>query len=329
MLVDLFNRKVNYLRLSVTDRCDLRCVYCMKEDTTFLPKKEILTLEQIERLCDIFIGQGIKKIRLTGGEPLVRKNIMELIKNLGKKINKSNLKELNLTTNGTLLDKYAYELKKNGIKRINVSLDTLNPDKYKKITRLGNIEKAFNGIDAAIKNGIKIKINVVALKNFNENELEEIFIWCGKKGVDITFIEVMPMGETEIHRFDQYMPLTNIKNYLEDKYSLEDLNLSTGGPAKYKICKKFNIKVGFITPLSHNFCANCNRVRITCTGKLYLCLGQEKFIDFRKYLIKDYSNDKIIKLIHSSMKIKPKGHDFTIDRNTKPYLNRFMNTTGG
>ena len=329
MLSDLFNRRVNYLRVSVTDRCDLRCQYCMKENPEFLPKNEILTLEELERLCDIFIEQGIEKIRLTGGEPLVRKNIIELINNLGKKINNSNLKELTLTTNGTLLDKYAKDLKKAGINRINVSLDTLDPIKYSKITRNGDINKVFNGIEEALKNKIQIKINVVALKNFNDDEFDKILIWCGKKGIDVTFIEVMPMSETEINRYDQYMPLTNIKEYLHSKYLLKASNKSTGGPAKYELFEKYNIKVGFITPLSNNFCDNCNRVRITCTGKLYLCLGQEKFIDFKQLLKGDYSNKKIINLIYDSMKIKPKGHDFIIEKKSKPYLDRFMNTTGG
>ena len=329
MLKDIFNRNINYLRLSVTDRCDLRCQYCMNEKMEFLPKKEILSFEEIERLIDVFIDQGIEKIRLTGGEPLVRKNINKLIYKIGKKIDKTNLKELTLTTNGTLLRKYAEDIKIAGIKRINISLDTLDPIKYRKITRLGNIEKVFEGIEAALNNNLKIKINVVALKNFNENELEKILLWCAEMGIDVTFIEVMPMGETDYYRFDQYLSLNNIRHEFKEKFSLKSSKYKTGGPARYEFFEKYNINVGFITPLTQNFCENCNRIRITCTGKLYMCLGQEKFIDFKRILKNDYSNQKIVELIQKAMDSKPKGHDFIIDEKTKPYLSRFMNTTGG
>ena len=315
--------------MSVTDRCDLRCNYCMKEKMSFLPKKEILSFEQVERLIDIFISQGIEKIRLTGGEPLIRKDIGKLIANIGSKINKNNFKELTITTNGTLLNKYANELKLSGIKRINISLDTLDPLKYEKITRLGKIKKVMDGIDSALKYGLKIKINVVALKNFNENEFEKIILWCGKMGIDVTFIEVMPMGETDQYRVDQYLPLNNIRENLKNKFLLKSSNYKTGGPAKYELFEKYNIKVGFITPLTKNFCDDCNRIRITCTGRLYMCLGQENYIDFKDFLTKDYSNDKILDLIHQSIKSKPKGHNFIIDKKTKPYMSRFMNTTGG
>ena len=329
MLKDIFNRNINYLRLSVTDRCDLRCQYCMNEKMEFLPKKEILSFEEIERLIDVFIDQGIEKIRLTGGEPLVRKNINKLIYKIGKKIDKTNLKELTLTTNGTLLSKYAEDIKIAGIKRINISLDTLDPIKYRKITRLGNIERVFEGINASLNNNLKIKINVVALKNFNENELEKILLWCAEMGIDITFIEVMPMGETDYYRFDQYLSLNNIRQKFKEKFSLKSSKYKTGGPARYEFFEKYNINVGFITPLTQNFCENCNRIRITCTGKLYMCLGQEKYIDFKSILKNDYSNEKILELIHKAMASKPKGHDFIIDEKTKPYLSRFMNTTGG
>ena len=329
MLKDIFNRNINYLRVSVTDRCDLRCLYCMNENVEFLPKSEVLTFEQIERLCDVFISQGVEKIRLTGGEPLVRKNILNLIENIGRKINNTNLKELTLTTNGTLLEKYASQLSNLGIKRINVSLDTIDPIKYKKITRLGEINKVFAGIDAALNNKIKVKINVVALKNFNENELENILLWCGKKGVDVTFIEVMPMGETEHKRYNQFFPLENVREAFRNKFSLKPSEYKSGGPAKYDFFENFGIKVGYIMPLTQNFCTDCNRLRITCTGRLYMCLGQEKYIDFKKILKNDYSNEKILELIQQSLKTKPKGHDFIIDKKNSPYLNRFMNTTGG
>ena len=329
MLIDIFNRQINYLRISVTDRCDLRCKYCMLENMEFLPKSEVLSLEQIERLCDIFIEQGIKKIRLTGGEPLVRKNIMHLINRIGRKIDNTRLKELTLTTNGTLLSKYAKELKKSGINRINVSLDTLNPMKYESITRRGDITKVLEGIEESLKNKIKIKINCVALKNFNEDELENMVIWCGKKGLDLTFIEVMPMGETSEGRYNQYFPLKNVREELRKRFSLKPSSFQTGGPARYDYNEKYNTKVGYITPLTQNFCDNCNRIRITCTGKLFMCLGQEKYVDFRELLQKESNNKKIIELIKYSMKIKPKGHEFEINQKTKPYLSRFMNTTGG
>jgi len=329
VLKDIFNRDINYLRISVTDRCDLRCQYCMKEKMEFLPKKEILSFEQIERLVDIFIERGIKKIRLTGGEPLVRKNIIDLINSIGKKINTTNLKELTLTTNGTLLDKFAKDIKKAGVKRINISLDTLDPIKYKEITRMGNIDNVFKGIESALENNIKIKINTVAIKNFNENELEHILLWCAKKGLDITFIEIMPMGETDHYRVDQHMPLNEIQKKFRNKYSLRFTDHKTGGPARYDLYEKYNTKVGYITPLSHTFCDNCNRMRITCTGRLYMCLGQEKFIDFKDVLNKDYSNEQINKLIYEAVNTKPKEHNFKIDKNEKPYISRFMNTTGG
>ena len=327
MLVDIFNRKINYIRISVTDRCDLRCNYCMKEKMEFLPKSEILTLEQIERLSEIFISQGVEKIRLTGGEPLVRKNIMELINNLGKKIKKSNLKELTLTTNGTQLERYAQGLKNAGVKRINISLDTLKKDKYHQITRGGDIDKVLKGINEALNCKLKVKLNVVALKNFNENELIDIVNWSSQKDMDITFIEVMPMGETDQHRSEQFLPLNLVEEKLKSELKLVETNYKSGGPARYYI--NGNTKIGFITPLTQNFCENCNRMRITCTGKLYMCLGQEKFIDFKKLLTEDHSNEAILNKIYESLKFKPKGHDFLINKEVKPYMKRFMNTTGG
>ena len=328
-LIDQFSRKVNYLRISVTDRCDLRCIYCMKEKMTFLPKKEILTLEEIERLCDNFIEMGIKKIRLTGGEPLVRRDIIKLIKNLNLKKKNTNLNEITLTTNGILLEKYAKDLKENGINRINVSLDTINPKKYNEITRFGNLEKVILGIKEAIKNDIKIKINTVAIKNFNENELEELVIWSAKQKIDITFIEVMPMEETDTDRYNQFVPLDKIYQQLDKRFSFDKLDQNTGGPAVYYRGSNISNKVGFITPMTNNFCANCNRVRITSTGKLFMCLGQNDYVDFREILRSDYSNDYIKEKILYAMKIKPKKHDFLIDKKTRPYMQRHMNVTGG
>ena len=328
-LIDQFNRHINYLRISVTDRCDLRCLYCMKEKMTFLPKKEILTLEEIERLCDNFIEMGVKKIRLTGGEPLVRKDIIKLIKKLNKKKDNTNLNEITLTTNGTLLEKYSRELKDSGINRINVSLDTIDKNKFSKITRFGKLEKVISGIMEAKKNDIKIKINTVAIKNFNENELEELIIWANKLDIDLTFIEVMPMEETDTMRYAQFAPLDEIFNQLNKKFNFEKSDQNTGGPATYYTSKIISNKIGFITPITNNFCASCNRVRITSTGKLFMCLGQNDYVDFREILRGDYSNDYIKKKINYALKIKPKKHDFLIEENSKSYMQRHMNVTGG
>tara|TARA_Y100000590_G_scaffold450654_1_gene590669 strand:- start:3415 stop:4407 length:993 start_codon:yes stop_codon:yes gene_type:complete len=328
-LIDSFQRKINYLRVSVTDRCDLRCQYCMKEKMTFLPKKDLLTFEEIERLCDNFIDLGVEKIRLTGGEPLVRKNILYLIENLGKKIGNTNLKELTITTNGTLLSNYAKNLKSFGIKRINLSLDTLNPEKYKQITRNGDINKILEGIESAQENDLKIKINTVAIKNFNEDEFEKIIFWSNKKNIDVSFIEIMPMNETEYSRHLQFVPLNDVFSKLNKRFKFFKTTKNTGGPSLYYNSKELKNNIGFITPLSNNFCENCNRVRITSTGRLYMCLGQNDFIDFKDILRNDYGNDLIKEKILYALKIKPKKHDFIIEKNTKPYISRFMNVTGG
>ena len=328
-LIDQFSREVNYLRISVTDRCDLRCLYCMKEKMTFLPKKEILTFEEMERLCDNFIEMGVKKIRITGGEPLVRKDIVKFIKKLNFKKNNSNLEEITLTTNGSLLEKYAKTLKENGIDRINVSLDTINAKKYSEITRFGKLEKVIKGIKEAKKNNIAIKINTVAIKNFNEDEFEKLIYWANQFGIDISFIEVMPMEETDISRHLQFTPLDDIYKNLYKKFNLIKIDKNTGGPSIYYSSKKLSINIGFITPLSNNFCASCNRVRITSTGKLFMCLGQNDYVDFREILRKDYSDDFIKEKINYALKIKPKKHDFLIEKNTRPYMERHMNVTGG
>jgi cyclic pyranopterin phosphate synthase len=328
-LIDQFSRHINYLRVSVTDRCDLRCVYCMKEKMTFLPKSEILTLEEIERLCDNFIELGVKKIRITGGEPLVRKDIIELIKSLNLKKKTTNLNEITLTTNGTLLEKYAKDLKENGIDRINVSLDTINSEKYNKITRFGNLDKVILGIKEAINNNIKVKINTVAMKNFNEDELENLILWANKINVDITFIEVMPMEETDESRYLQFAPLDKIFKDLDKKFVFKRNKQNTGGPAVYYTGKNLSNKIGFITPLTNNFCESCNRIRITSTGKLYMCLGQNDHVDFRDILRNDYNNAFIKNRILDALKIKPKKHDFLIEEKSKPYIQRHMNVTGG
>ena len=328
-LIDQYLRKVNYLRVSVTDRCDLRCVYCMKEKMQFLPKKEILTLEEIERLCDNFIELGVEKIRITGGEPLVRNDIIKLIEKLNHKKNDTSLKEITLTTNGTLLKKYAKQLKLNGIDRINLSLDTINPDKYNKITRFGNIKKVFQGIDEALENNIKIKINTVVIKDFNEDEIEKLINWTNNKKLDLTFIEVMPMEETGISRDYQFVSLTEIYDKLNTKYKFIKSDYKTGVPARFYTSDLLSSKIGFISPLTNNFCSSCNRVRISSTGKLFMCLGQNDYVDFREIMRKDYSNNYIKDKIRFALNIKPKKHDFMIDNKINKYMKRHMNVTGG
>jgi len=328
-LIDQYLRKVNYLRVSVTDRCDLRCVYCMKEKMQFLPRKDILTLEEIERLCDNFIDLGIEKIRLTGGEPLVRGDIIKLIEKLNYKKSEKNLKEITLTTNGTLLKKYAKQLKENGIERINVSLDTINPVKYNQITRFGNIEKVFDGINEALDNGIKIKINTVVIKDFNENEIEGLINWTNSKKIDLTFIEVMPMEETDISREYQFTSLTEVFNKLNKIYNFKQSDHHTGGPARFYVSNNLSTKIGFISPLTNNFCASCNRVRISSTGKLFMCLGQNDYVDFMDIMRKDYSDNYIKEKIKFALNIKPKNHDFMIGSKINKYMKRHMNVTGG
>ena len=329
MLIDSFQRKISYIRVSVTDRCDFRCVYCMSEDMEFLPKKDVLSLEELDRLCNIFIDLGVKKLRITGGEPLVRKNIMQLFSNLGNKIGQG-LEELTLTTNGSQLALYAKDLFDNGVKRINVSLDSLDKNKFKKITRNSDFNKVVKGIMAAKNAGLKIKINTVALKGINDNEILDLVNWCGENKFALTFIEVMPMGEIGEKRIDQYMPLTEVRSLIKTRYSITDDPLKTGGPAKYVHCHETNQKIGFITPLTHNFCETCNRVRITCTGKMYMCLGQEDKEDLKKPLRESENNDLLKKVIYKAILRKPKGHDFVIERKKdEKFVPRHMNVTGG
>ena len=332
-LLDPFNRHITYLRLSVTDRCDLRCTYCMSEKMTFLNKKEVLTFEEMYRLCRAFIKVGIKKIRITGGEPLVRKGIMSLFEMLKPHLS-YDLDELTLTTNGTQLSKYASELYANGVRRINVSLDTLDPIKFKLITRIGRLQEVLSGIEAARDANLKVKINCVALKNINENEIDNFINWCIEKGFDLTFIETMPMGDIgNENRLNHFLSLDELKKSLALKYKLRDISLSTGGPARYSIIEGSNIKLGFITPLSHNFCSSCNRVRIDATGVLHQCLGQSSSLDFRKILRDPFStHNDLLDNIKSSVKQKPEKHSFAYDfneDNIKGQINRHMSLTGG
>jgi len=301
----------------------------MSEDMEFLPKKDVLSLEELDRLCNTFIDLGVKKLRITGGEPLVRKNIMQLFSNLGKKLGQG-LEELTLTTNGSQLDRYAKDLFQNGVRRINVSLDSLEKNKFKKITRIGDLDKVINGIMVAKKAGLKIKINTVALKKINDNEILNLVNWCGENKFSLTFIEVMPMGEIGEKRADQYMPLTEVKSLIQTKYSITEDSLRTGGPARYVHCHETDQKIGFITPHTHNFCELCNRVRITCTGEMYMCLGQQDKADLKTPLRKS-ENDQLLKdVIYEAILRKPKGHDFVIERKeNEQFVPRHMNVTGG
>ncbi|GHC75856.1 GTP 3',8-cyclase MoaA [Limoniibacter endophyticus] len=329
-IIDPFGRTIDYLRISVTDRCDFRCTYCMAENMNFLPKKDLLTLEELHRLAATFIALGVKKIRLTGGEPLVRKNVMQLIRDLSHYLETGVLEELTLTTNGSQLTRHAAELAHCGVKRINVSMDTLDADKFREITRWGDLQRVQEGIAAAQAAGIKIKINAVALKGFNENEIPELLRWAHGEGMDLTLIETMPMGEVNADRTDQYLPLSLVRARLSDQFTLADIAYKTGGPARYVMVEETGGKLGFITPMTHNFCESCNRVRLTCTGTLFMCLGQEDAADLRTPLRASGDNDLLMQAIEKAIARKPKGHDFIIDRRTRtPSVSRHMSMTGG
>jgi cyclic pyranopterin phosphate synthase len=329
-LIDPFGRHVSYLRVSVTDRCDFRCVYCMAENMTFLPKKDLLSLEELDRLCTAFVAKGVRKLRITGGEPLVRKNIMWLFEALSRHLKSGALDELTLTTNGSQLPRFAKKLVEYGVKRVNVSLDTLDPEKFKKITRWGNYDQVIAGINAAREAGLHVKINAVALKDFNEDEYDDIIRWAHGSGMDLTLIEAMPMGEIDEDRTDQYLPLSVVRSRLMETWTLEDIPYKTGGPATYVEVKETGGKIGFITPLTHNFCESCNRVRVTCTGTLYMCLGQDDAADLRAPLRAADSDDLLSAAIDEAISRKPKGHDFIIERgNSRPAVSRHMSVTGG
>jgi cyclic pyranopterin phosphate synthase len=329
-MTDSFGRTITYLRVSVTDRCDLRCFYCMSEDMTFLPKADLLTLEELDRLCSAFIARGVRKLRLTGGEPLVRRNVMSLVRALSRHLDSGALDELTLTTNGSLLARHADELAACGVRRINVSLDTLDADKFRAITRWGELPKVLDGIAAARRAGLHVKINAVALKNLNEDEIPDLMQWAHGLGMDLTLIEVMPMGEIGSGRLDQYVPLSTIRARLATRFTLADLDESSGGPARYVRVAETGGKLGFITPLTHNFCESCNRVRITCTGTLHTCLGQEDAADLRKPLRASADDALLQAAIDRAIGLKPRGHDFIIDRRQDgPAVSRHMSVTGG
>ena len=329
-MIDPFGRTVSYLRVSVTDRCDFRCVYCMAEDMTFLPKREILTLEELDRLCTAFIAKGVGKLRLTGGEPLVRKGILDLIRSLSRHLKSGALEELTLTTNGSQLARYAGELAEAGVRRINVSLDTLDPDRFRAITRWGDFGKVMDGIRAAQEAGIAVKLNMVALKGVNEDEIVPMLEWAHAEGHDLTLIETMPMGDIDGDRTDQYLPLSLVRARLAERFTLTDIPYKTSGPARYMQVEETGGRIGFITPMTHNFCESCNRVRVTCTGMLYMCLGQDDSADLRAPLRASEGDELIARAIDEAIGRKPKGHDFIIDRRTKrPAVARHMSVTGG
>jgi GTP 3',8-cyclase len=327
-MIDRFGRHITYLRVSVTDRCDFRCVYCMAEDMVFLPRQSVLSLEELDRLASAFVARGVRKLRLTGGEPLVRRNIMSLIGSLSRHLG-NGLDELTLTTNGSQLHRYADALADCGVARINVSLDTLDPAKFRAITRLGDFAQVMRGIDTADRAGIKIKINTVALRDINEDEIADLIRWSHGRGFDLTLIETMPMGEIDADRTDQYLPLSLVRARLSQLFTIDETDYRTGGPARYVKVRETGGRLGFITPMTHNFCESCNRVRVTCTGTLYMCLGQEAAVDLRAPLRASASDDYLHAAIDEAIARKPKGHDFVIDRDAKPSVARFMSATGG
>ncbi|MWD28002.1 GTP 3',8-cyclase MoaA [Aquicoccus sp. SCR17] len=331
-LIDPFHRAISYLRVSVTDRCDFRCVYCMSENMTFLPKKELLTLEELDRLCSAFVGLGVRKLRITGGEPLVRRGIMDFFRNMGRHLESGALDELTLTTNGSQLARFADDLYAAGVRRVNVSLDTLDEEKFARVTRWGRLPQVLNGIDAAQKAGLRVKINAVALKGFNEEELERITEWCAERDMDLTWIEVMPMGDMgDTDRVGQFWSLDDVRARLAQSYTVTDIPERTGGPARYVRLEETGQKIGFITPLSHNFCESCNRVRLTCLGELYMCLGQEDMADLRAPLRNHPDDDAPVEeAIRAAIGRKPEGHDFDYSRQkAEGQVSRHMSHTGG
>ncbi len=329
-MIDPFGRKITYLRVSVTDRCNLRCSYCMAEHMEFLPRQELLSLEELDRVCSAFVLRGVKKLRITGGEPLVRRGVMTLFQSLGRHLKSGALDELTLTTNGTQLGKYADALAACGVRRVNVSLDTLDAGRFAALTRGGRLQEVLEGVAAAKTAGLAVKINAVALKGVNEGEIDDLIVWCGERDFDLTLIETMPLGEIEGDRTDHYLPLSEVRTRLERRWTLTDLPISTGGPARYVAIGETGRRLGFITPMTHNFCEGCNRVRLTCTGTLYMCLGQDDAADLRAPLRASEGDGALLAAIDAAIARKPKGHDFIIDPATKrPAVERHMSVTGG
>lgn len=334
-MLDPFGRRITYLRVSVTDRCDLRCVYCMSEDMSFLPKHDLLSLDELDRLCSAFVARGVRKLRITGGEPLVRRDVMDLFRRLSRHLDGGALDELTLTTNGTQLHRFAAELAGLGVQRVNVSLDTLDPERFRSITRRGDLPVVLKGVEAAIAAGLHVKINLVALKGTNEDEIPVMLEWAHTRGMDLTLIEVMPLGDTGTSRLDQFLPLSQVRAQLAQRFTLKETDTRTGGPARYVQVVETRGRLGFITPLTHNFCEGCNRVRLTCTGRLYMCLGQEDAADLRSVL-RAAADDRLLgEAIDEAIARKPKGHDFEIGGRSAsghaspPVLGRHMSVTGG
>jgi cyclic pyranopterin phosphate synthase len=329
-MIDPFGRKISYLRVSVTDRCDFRCTYCMAEDMTFLPKAELLTLEELDRLCSAFVAKGVRKLRITGGEPLVRRNVMSLFRSLGRHLQTGALDEITLTTNGSQLARFASDLHAAGVRRVNVSLDTLDPALFTRITRWGKLDSVLEGIDAAQRAGLKVKINAVALRGVNEDEIGKLMLWAHGRDMDLTLIETMPMGDTGEDRTEQYLPLSLVRSRLAQQFTLKESGFRTGGPARFVDVAETGGRIGFITPLTHNFCESCNRVRLTCTGTLFMCLGQEDRAELRPVLRASVTDEDLGQAIDEAISRKPKGHDFVIDRRQNGLaVPRHMSLTGG
>jgi cyclic pyranopterin phosphate synthase len=329
-MIDPFGRKITYLRVSVTDRCDFRCTYCMAEDMTFLPKQELLTLEELDRLCSAFVARGVRRLRITGGEPLVRRNVMSLFRSLGRHLETGALDELTLTTNGSQLARFAADLRQAGVRRVNVSLDTLDETKFAAVTRWGRLGQVHDGIDAALSAGLKVKINTVALRGINEDEIGDMIAWAHRRGMDISLIETMPMGEIGSDRVSHYLPLSLVRANLARRFTLSDSTHVTGGPSRYVDVAETGGRLGFITPLTHNFCESCNRVRLTCTGTLFMCLGQEDSAELRPILRATQDETALAQAIDGAIARKPRGHDFVIDRRQSgPSIARHMSVTGG
>lgn len=329
-MTDPYGRRISYLRVSVIDRCDFRCVYCMAEDMVFLPKSEVLTLEELDRLCTAFVGRGVRKLRITGGEPLVRRDILLLFERLGRHLRNGTLDELTLTTNGSQLDRLAEPLFACGVRRINLSVDSLDPARFAAITRRGRLETVLGGLAAAKVAGLQVKINTVALKGINDDEFDDLIAWCGVQGVDLCLIETMPLGDIDEERADRYLPLSVVRSRLARRWTMKESAYTTGGPARYVTIAETGRRLGFITPLTHNFCESCNRVRVTCTGQLYLCLGQDASADLRAPLRASASDAPLLAAIDEAIGRKPKGHDFIIDRTGRqPAVGRHMSVTGG
>jgi cyclic pyranopterin phosphate synthase len=329
-MIDPFGRKITYLRVSVTDRCDFRCTYCMAEDMTFLPKQDLLTLEELDRLCSAFVAKGVRRLRITGGEPLVRRNVMSLFRSLGRHLETGALDELTLTTNGSQLARYAVDLRQAGVRRVNVSLDTLDPARFAAVTRWGRLDQVRDGIDAALSAGLKVKINTVALRGINEDEIGDMIAWAHGRGMDISLIETMPMGEIGSDRVSHYLPLSLVRANLARRFTFSDSTHVTGGPSRYVDVAETGGRIGFITPLTHNFCESCNRVRLTCTGTLFMCLGQEDSAELRPILRATQDETALAQAIDAAIARKPRGHDFVIDRRQSgPSIARHMSVTGG